>query len=141
MDIGICTIEEAKEGLLITYAGAQNNLVVVADNNGVPASKVYKGTRLSIGGTYTPEAKSFEEHTIFKKAEETLCFYMFSDGYQDQFGGPKQRKFMRKNMVEIMEVNYKQPMAQQGRVFEDALRRWKGQEEQVDDILLLGYRL
>lgn len=141
MDIGICTIEEAKEGLLITYAGAQNNLVVVADNNGVPASKVYKGTRLSIGGTYTPEAKRFEEHTIFKKAEETLCFYMFSDGYQDQFGGPKQRKFMRKNMVEIMEVNYKQPMAQQGRVFEDALRRWKGQEEQVDDILLLGYRL
>ena len=69
------------------------------------------------------------------------ALYMFSDGYVDQFGGPKQKKFMTKNFKDLLlEINHK-PMGEQKEILEKTLYDWMGEVEQIDDILVMGLRI
>jgi hypothetical protein len=63
---------------------------------------------------------------------------MFSDGYEDQFGGPVQRKFMRKNLKKLLLTIHHLPMAEQKQFLEKTMDEWKGDLPQVDDILIIG---
>ena len=69
-------------------------------------------------------------------------FYMFSDGFQDQMGGPKGRKLMRKRLYKLLEKHQHLPMDQQKKLLEKAFDDWCGDSyEQLDDVLLIGFRV
>jgi len=74
------------------------------------------------------------------KLEKGLSYYLFSDGYIDQFGGAHGRKFMKKNFKRLLLEIQEYPLARQKEVLESRLKEWMGQTTQIDDILVLGIR-
>ena len=67
--------------------------------------------------------------------------YTFSDGYQDQFGGEKGSKFMIKKLKQLMIEICEKPVEEQHQILDETIENWKGTEEQIDDILLIGVRI
>ena len=86
-----------------------------------------------------PQMKPFTNHII--ETEKGSLLYIFSDGYADQFGGPKGKKFKYKQMEEIMVANAGKNAAEQKKILNDAFENWKGSLEQVDDVLIIGIRV
>jgi len=80
----------------------------------------------------------FNTHEIDLQKDD--CIYMFSDGYADQFGGPNERKFKYKQFKELLFENVDKPMSEQKEILEKALNDWKGDIEQLDDIVVLGIK-
>jgi serine phosphatase RsbU (regulator of sigma subunit) len=68
-------------------------------------------------------------------------FYIFSDGFEDQFGGPDHRKFMRKNLKRLLLKIQHLPMAEQKQYLDDTIEEWKRDLAQVDDILVIGFSI
>jgi serine phosphatase RsbU (regulator of sigma subunit) len=68
------------------------------------------------------------------------AFYIFSDGFSDQFGGPKQKKFMSLQLREILIGMAGKPMLQQGERLNEIFEKWRGDTPQVDDVTLIGVR-
>ena len=114
---------------ILTYAGAFRPLVYVRDNEIFEI----KGSRRSIGGD-TPLDFSFESHTI--PIQEGDVFYLYSDGYPDQFGGPKNKKLMNKRLRNKFIKIHKKTPEEQRELLLSGLNEWKGNNEQVDDILV-----
>ncbi|MCE9540314.1 MAG: SpoIIE family protein phosphatase, partial [Bacteroidetes bacterium] len=82
---------------------------------------------------------SFTLHTIDTQKGDMLYFY--TDGYADQFGGPKGKKFKYKQLHELLVSAHKLPMEEQKQILLVTIEKWKGDLEQVDDILLIGMRI
>lgn len=97
-----------------------------------------KGTKLSIGGIESEGIRIFEQHLL--NIEKGDCMYLFSDGYVDQFGGPRNKKLTSKRFREIIIRNQHKSIAEQNRLFEKAFEEWKGDNNQVDDVALIGVR-
>ncbi|MGF1534101.1 MAG: SpoIIE family protein phosphatase [Bernardetiaceae bacterium] len=96
-----------------------------------------KGDRLSVGGMYYTKRESFVCHRIPLLEGDRL--YFFSDGLQDQFGGPNNRKFLKKRLRQLLTHIQEQPnMTAQKAAIQTAFSDWKGHYPQVDDILLIG---
>ena len=134
MDMAVCTIDCSNNRL--HYAGARNPLVLLKGGK----VTVIKAERVNIGGVENQPDRPFVQHTI--DIDEPTSFYIFSDGYQDQMGGPRGKKFKFKNMQALFEEVGHLPMAEQLPVMETTLRNWMGdQESQIDDVLLMGVRL
>ena len=74
------------------------------------------------------------------KIEKGDCIYLFTDGFADQFGGPRSRKFMYKQFKDILLQNYKKPMSGQKEILEAAFEEWKGKGEQIDDVTVVGIK-
>ncbi len=89
-------------------------------------------------GYHTEEQKPFTHHEV--KLEKGDTVYLFSDGYPDQFGGPKDKKFMMKNFKKLLLSIQDKTMNEQKTILETTLAEWKGDTEQVDDILVIGVR-
>ncbi len=83
------------------------------------------------------EAFKFNDWTL----ERGISYYLFSDGYIDQFGGPHGRKFMKKNFKRLIFDLQDYPMSQQKEIVEKNLLDWRGQMHQIDDILVMGIRI
>ncbi|MCE9538348.1 MAG: SpoIIE family protein phosphatase, partial [Bacteroidetes bacterium] len=117
----------------ITYAAANNAPVILRNNLVIdlPTDKmpIGKGEKSS----------SFALHTIDTQKGDMLYFY--TDGYADQFGGPKGKKFKYKQLYELLVSVHKLPMEEQKQVLSDTIEKWKGDLEQVDDVLLVGIRI
>ena len=92
---------------------------------------------MAIGGRYEGE-RSYEDITI--NLEKGDCIYSFTDGYQDQFGGPKEKKLMKKRMLELLIDINTDPMSVQEQKIKEYLSSWQGAQEQVDDIQMIGIR-
>ena len=75
------------------------------------------------------------------KVEKADCLYLFSDGFADQFGGPKGKKFMYKQFKELLLTNCNKPMQEQNGILEKAINEWIGNNEQVDDVTVLGIKI
>lgn len=135
MDVAIVSID--KENKFIEFAGANRPLLYIQDGK----VEEIKGEMLPIGGFQREIERKYYKHTI--SIEKSTSFYMFSDGYQDQFGGlaNKKRKFMNnrfKNMLlEIQDRNMEEQKLFIGKVFEN----WKGEYFQLDDVLVIGFKL
>lgn len=132
MDIALCII--STEEKTIEFAGAYRPLVIVSDGELIE----YKATKYAIGSKDVSN-KDFETNVVQYKEDD--CIYMFSDGYPDQFGGPKNKKFKTKVMKEMLVEIHKKPMEEQKRLIDERLIAWMGTNEQVDDILVSGIRL
>lgn len=83
--------------------------------------------------------KDFDVHEINLVGD--TCFYLFSDGYVDQFGGEKDKKFMIKNFRELLSSSHMKKMETQGVIVKETIEEWMREEEQVDDMLVFGFRL
>jgi len=83
--------------------------------------------------------EDFKLHTIeFNKGE---MLYLYTDGYADQFGGPKGKKFKYKKLNDLLLSVSTKPMMEQNQILTNQFEEWKGSLEQVDDVLLIGIRL
>jgi two-component system, sensor histidine kinase LadS len=134
MDVAICIYDQEKG--LIEYAGANTPLIAICNNQ----LQVFKGNKVSVGGHHIGDFKVFTKHEIVLNGSPS-SFYMFSDGYPDQFGGPKNKKFMIRKFKNLLNEIYNLPMGQQKEMLLQNLIQWKGNEEQVDDILVVGFKV
>jgi serine phosphatase RsbU (regulator of sigma subunit)/HAMP domain-containing protein len=132
MDIALCTID--KETLELEFAGAYNPLWIVRKGELIEQ----KADKFSIG-SFSHGENQFTNHVY--QLEKGDCIYIFSDGYADQFGGPKNKKFMRKQFRELVVNSSPLHMEEQKNLLEQALVKWKGSQDQVDDILVIGIRV
>ena len=118
----------------IYFAGAQRPLIHIHEGKLVEI----KGTKRSIGHAYE---KNIHYKTHSLKLEKGDCLYMFSDGYQDQFGEESGKKFMKKQVRELLTEITTYESSLQKRTIESTIDNWKGNKEQTDDILIMGLRL
>jgi serine phosphatase RsbU (regulator of sigma subunit) len=131
MDCVLCVIDKKKNKL--TYA-ASNNVFYIIRQNALIVSSVDK----------MPVGRSPREHEPFKRYEFELMdgdmIYILTDGYADQFGGPKGKKFRYKQLEELLMQNHTKPMPEQNDLLNEAIEKWKGDVEQLDDILITGIK-
>ncbi len=129
MDVGFCNIN--LNNMDLHFAGAHRPLYIVRENTLIEL----KGDNLSIG------AQNFErkEYTdTFLKLQKNDALYMFSDGYTDQFGGEKGKKFSSKRFKEMLLSIQHLNMNEQEHIFKKTIIDWKGDLDQIDDICVLG---
>ena len=132
MDMALCIIE--KNSRAIQFAGAFNPMICI--RNGELAE--FKADRMPVG-IHGKMKEHFSTHT--SKMEKGDAIYLFSDGYADQFGGTKSRKFLNKNFRNLLlEIN-DLPMKEQKDVLSETLENWQGTIPQVDDILVIGLKV
>ena len=128
MDISICVFDVKKN--VVQYAGAFRPLVYIRDNK----LSELKGSRNPIGGN-APSDFVYELNEF--KVLPGDVFYMFSDGYPDQFGGMKGKKFMNKRLKQLFIDNHKKSPDDQREILKKEFYKWMGDEEQIDDILVM----
>jgi len=146
MDISICCIDKKTNEL--SYAGANNSLYLLKNQanklvglNGVlenSESIFYevKSDKMAIGGG--DNLKKYHTHTFDIDKGDSV--YLFSDGYADQFGGPKGKKFMSKPFKKLILAMQNETMDSQRNVLNKTITEWMGDLEQLDDICIVGVK-
>lgn len=132
MDIALCVID--RDVKTIEYAGAYNPLYLVREGELLE----FKANKMPIG-IHVTDNVPFTCTSIEYMPGDT--FFIFSDGYADQFGGEEGRKFMSKPFKRLLTEIATLPIEEQRRRLYDAHFEWKGDHDQVDDILVIGFRL
>ncbi len=139
MDLVICDYNKTQNCL--DFAGAMNPLLAIIDNE----VTLYKGDRFAIGGAGIMEnAKKFTKQRItLNQIKSKAIFYLFSDGFQDQFGGKESKKFMLKNLKNLLFDIHNKPFTEQKTILDNTIITWQetGNEEQIDDILVIGFEI
>ncbi|MGB0521602.1 MAG: tetratricopeptide repeat protein [Flammeovirgaceae bacterium] len=135
MDMALLSYDPLTQEL--QFAGAKNPLVII--QNG--ALEVIKGDRFPIGGRALlgQQDKKHAVHTL--KVVQSTTIYLYSDGYQDQFGGERFQKFMAKKFRALLLEISNYPIHQQKVMLQQRLDQWQGTNKQTDDILVIGIQL
>ncbi len=132
MDAVMCRFDFQK--MELEYSAANNSFYIVRNGELL----VYKPDKMPVG-MYHGVEKPFTRTTI--PIEKGDCIYTFSDGYVDQFGGPRGKKFQSKQLKELFLAHCNKPMSVQKEILDRTIQEWKGDCEQVDDILVMGIRV
>ncbi|MBL7892907.1 MAG: SpoIIE family protein phosphatase [Bacteroidia bacterium] len=132
MDIAFCAIDMKKRTL--EYAGANRPMVLIRKSEIIE----YKPNKLSIGG-HSQMKKEFTDVVVPLQEGDTI--YIFTDGYADQFGGESGKKFKYKNLLSLLQSIQADDMPKQKELLDQATKKWRGNNEQVDDILIIGLRM
>lgn len=133
MDVSLLRID--KRTGKISFSGAVRPVYIVTDGS----LSELKGDIYSVGGIKDLEEQSFTQYEI--EAAPGSCIYLFSDGYADQFGGPRGKKFKYKQLRELLVVNSNLPMEEQRMAVEQTFHAWRANLEQVDDVCVVGLRV
>jgi ligand-binding sensor domain-containing protein/serine phosphatase RsbU (regulator of sigma subunit) len=134
MDVAFCAIDI--NDMILEYSGAFNPLYLIRDNK----ITEIKGDRFAIGLDETNfKDLTFKNHMI--PLQEGDLIYIFSDGYADQFGGPEGKKFKYRRFRHLLLNIHQLPMEDQRDILETTLRDWKGEIEQVDDVMVIGIKI
>jgi len=133
MDIALCVLD--LKAAKAEFAGANNPLILIRNN----MLTRYKGDRFPIGAYEGDDPQNFTNNIIDLNSED--CLYLFSDGYADQFGGLDGKKFMYKRFEQLLLEIHTLPMDEQKETLNNRLLKWKGSNDQVDDILVIGIRI
>ena len=133
MDVSLCVIN--KKTKKMDFAGAFNSIYLIRNN----AIQEFIPDKQPVGSFIEDNIKPFTSQS-FQLLENDVV-YMFTDGYADQFGGPKGKKYKYKQLQHLLLSSYTKPFDEQNQIFKSAINDWKGSLEQVDDILLLGYKI
>ena len=131
MEMAIVTINRERD--LLRFAGANHPLYKISDRQ----LDVIPGDKMPVGKH--DEMEDFTCHELPVKKGDVV--YLFSDGFPDQFGGPDRRKFKYKRFREMLHQHHQEAMEAQMDIYNKTFEDWKGQLEQIDDVLLLGFRL
>jgi PAS domain S-box-containing protein len=132
LDAGICYLDKAEN--LLTYAGARIPLVHVSKG----ALSIIPADRQSIGYAGSDLDFTYTEHRIPMTGDHT--FYMFTDGFTDQLGGSKNRRFGRKNLYAILQANSGRPFYDQRDILLREFNAFKGDNDRQDDMTMVGFR-
>lgn len=133
MDMALCVID--KEEKVLRFAGAKNPLIYI---QGDKLRKI-SGDKLPVGGVQKAAERRFTTHEV--AINQPTTFYIFSDGYQDQFGGEDGRKFMVRRFRDLLYQSRNLPLHLQAELLEEALNSWQGARKQTDDVLVMGFRI
>ncbi|MCK4699415.1 MAG: SpoIIE family protein phosphatase, partial [Bacteroidales bacterium] len=150
MDMALISLENKTN--TIQFAGAYNPLYILRENRHT-TPKQFKDFSFMKGETHTlyeikgnkmpiafyEKMDKFTNHEIKLKKGDLL--YMFSDGYADQFGGPKSKKFKYKPFKELILNIAGQPMKEQKKILDKTFEEWKGELEQIDDVCIVGLQI
>lgn len=131
MDMSLCLINFEK--MELQYAGANNPIYIINKE-----LKEFKATKHAIGAD-SNETKVFVNNVI--SLQKGDCIYLFTDGYADQFGGPNGKKLKYGKFKEMLTTIQQHPMSDQKILLEKEFNNWKGNLEQVDDVLVIGIRI
>jgi serine phosphatase RsbU (regulator of sigma subunit) len=131
MDIVVISVDYIE--MKLHYAGAYNPLLMVRNK------QLSEITADKMPIAIYERMKEFTDHEI--KIEKGDLFYFFSDGYEDQFGGPDGKKFKAKRFRELLVEISSRPMKEQKEIIISTFENWKGDQDQVDDIVVLGVRI
>ena len=132
MDITLCSLNLKK--MQLKFAGANNPLYLIRDGE----LEVFKTNKFAIG-SFSEGDNNYETFELKLKKGDKI--YAFSDGYPDQFGGERGKKFLYKKFKELLVDTMKESMEDQKRKLEDKLYQWMGSYEQVDDIVIFGVEI
>ncbi len=136
MDISLCTVDF--DGKELQYAGAYNPLWIVRGENGRTREMIeIKADKFPIG--ISDNNNYFTNHRIPLQKGDSV--YLSSDGFADQFGGKEGKKFMRKNLKTLFMEMASLPMQEQEKTLLKKFDEWKGHYSQVDDVLVIGFRI
>jgi ligand-binding sensor domain-containing protein/serine phosphatase RsbU (regulator of sigma subunit) len=132
MDLALCILEAGKRKA--QYAGAYNPLLRITDGETV----ILKPDKMPIGIHLSDDAPFTNQEFELKPGD---VMYMFSDGYADQFGGPEQKKFKSVALYNLLQEIHHRPMSEQKQILDNTHQNWKGDQPQIDDILVMGIRI
>lgn len=133
MDIALCAYDKSNKSL--QYAGAGNPLVIIRNSEIIE----YKPDKFPVGELFDETFSSYRNNYISLQTDDML--YLYSDGYIDQFGGEHQRKFMKKNFQKLLISLHKYEIEVQKIFIEKAFDEWKGNNNQTDDVLIIGVKI
>jgi len=137
MDMALVIIDQDQKKM--EFSGAKNPLLYF--QNGY-ATKI-KGDKTPIGSNWkrNQNERNFTNHVINLEVPTTI--YLYSDGYQDQFGGEHNEKFMSKQLLELLTEIHAKPLTEQGHILDNKMAQWMvmGNESQLDDILIIGAKI
>lgn len=134
MDISLIRLVTTQNSAEIEFAGAYNPLIVIRKNGTL---EEFKGDKQSVGYTENPLPFSLKKTTL----EPGDLLYLLSDGFADQFGGPKHKKLKNKNLYEFLIKIHTSPLHQQRKHLLEFFLDWQGSLEQVDDVCIAGIRI
>jgi phosphoserine phosphatase RsbU/P len=132
MDISLTMINE--EGTKLSFSGANNPLYIIKNGELI----TIKGDRMPIGIHLNFDRPFTNVEVDIAKGD---IVYLFSDGYADQFGGPRNKKYRYKQFQELLLENHKKPLTEQKELLKQEFFTWKGEHQQLDDVLVLGYEI
>ncbi|MCX6254663.1 MAG: SpoIIE family protein phosphatase [Bacteroidia bacterium] len=132
MEMALCVIDSGKQKL--QYSGAFRPLYLIRDNE----LKEFKGDNMPIG-IYEQEDQSFSNKEIPYKKNDII--YLFTDGYVDQLGGTDRKTFRSENFKKLLIEIQSKPMNEQKKALEKKFEEWRGEIDQVDDILIVGIKM
>ncbi|HEY0029456.1 MAG TPA: SpoIIE family protein phosphatase [Bacteroidia bacterium] len=133
MDISLVRID--RKNMKLQFSGANNPVCYIRNNLFTEC----KGNKVGISAHNENSNVVFTQHEI--ELQKGDAVYLFSDGYADQFGGAKGKKFKYKQFQELILKNHLLPMNEQKDVLFNAMEAWKGNLEQIDDVLVIGFRI
>jgi len=137
IDIGLCAINKKKKEL--QFSGAYNSLIIIKEDTKENSELIeFKGDKMPIGSHYK-EDKDFTSKTF--KVEGSDKFFLYTDGFVDQFGGAYNRKFLPNRFKDLLLSSKNGDMKIQKEVMVNGLENWMDNREQIDDILVLGFSL
>lgn len=132
IDVGLCILDS--ENGKLQYAGANRPLLMIRDGE----LTEYKPDKMTLGAGPIKEA-SFCNNWIDTKPGD--AFYLFSDGFADQFGEISDKKFKYKHLKRLIHSFEGYPMDKQKQHLENSFNEWKGSSQQVDDVLIIGFKV
>ncbi len=133
MDIAFCLIDFNKKTL--KFSGANNPCWIIRNGELIEL----KATKQAITASEEYAKKIFTDQVFDLQTND--CVYVFTDGYADQFGGPKGKKFKYKTLSNLLLTHNEETLQRQGKILEETFLKWKGELEQVDDVCIIGVRI
>lgn len=132
MEMTMCVINTKSDTMIYSCAGSK-----ILMHNGTNFN-LYKGDYKHIGDERTEDFSGYVTHHIPFDSHCTL--YLFTDGFQDQFGGRKEKKFSIRRLLETFDENIRLPLSEQSKMISKEFEDWKGDEQQTDDVTIIGLR-
>lgn len=132
MDIALCIFNPDTK--MLQFSAAHNPLYLIRDGEII----IYPADKIDIG-RYSPEKSDFSNHII--ECREGDIIYLFSDGYADQFGGPKARKYKSQKFRDFLVSIHRENMDDQRRLLDEEIENWRGKLPQIDDIMVMGIKI
>ncbi len=136
MDMTLCVIDT--DLMTLTYAIANHAIYLIRLNENTPELMEFKGDRHPVG-IYNDELQTFHQYEIPLLKGDRV--FTFTDGYADQFGGPKGKKFKNLQLKELLLSIQNETISKQGELVAKTFETWKGELEQIDDVCLIGIEI
>jgi len=132
MDITLIIID--KENMKVEFAGANNPIIVISEGELLEI----KGDRMHIGLSRKKDIPFTNNSFTIRKGD---AIYLFSDGYLDQFGGERDRKFTKKRLKSLLLEVKDLELKKQNLIVKEVFEKWAGDTDQIDDVILMGVKI